>query len=79
MANTYPLQRSGASQYTGKSPSAVTNQAEQYKNMLGSQVASEDVGLFYQLNNAAGANQETAQSLDRKIYGGPVEAGGQYA
>lgn len=76
MGNTYPLQRNGPTQYTGKSPSAVTDESEKYKSMLGTLAASEDVGLFYQLNAAA---PETAQTLDQKAAQGPIEAGGMYA
>jgi hypothetical protein len=90
MADTFPLQKI-QTQYTGKSPSAVTDQAEAYKNMLGFQAAGEDVGLFYQLNQIAAVppvevetytNSNSRQLQNIKRYGNyaePIEAGGVYA
>lgn len=77
MAMTFPLNRQ-QTQFTGKSPSAVTDESERYKNMLGFQAAGEDVGLFYQLNQAATAlkndtyEPEAARSR-------PIEANSAYA
>lgn len=77
MANTYPLQKV-QTQYTGKSPSAVTDQAEAYKNMLGFQAASEDVGLFYQLNRSASAVTSDSYEPDG-VRSRPIEANSVYA
>ena len=90
MANTWPLSRIQA-QYTGKSPSATTDDSEGYKNMLGFQAAAEDVGLFYQLNRVASAPPEEVEaytnSKSRQLqnisrygnYAEPIEAGGVYS
>lgn len=76
MADTFPLKNTGPTPYTGKSPSAVTNEAQRYKNMLGFQAASEDVGLFYQLNQNAIGNTDI-RNIDPAA-GRPIEAGGVY-
>lgn len=79
MADTYPLKRNGVAPYTGKSPSAVTDEAARYKEMLGFQAAGEDVGLFYQMNQVATSIAESATtSATNARSTGPVEAGGQY-
>lgn len=75
MANTYPLKPIEPTQYVGKSPSAVTDQSEAYKNMLGTQAAAEDVGLFYQLNQVATAVTEDAKDQGQTVNGQtPIEA-----
>ncbi len=95
MAITYPLKPIEPTQYQGKSPSAVTNESKRYKDMLGSQAAGVDVGLFYQLNvnavEAATAAEEDIGNYTKgdsrlfnniKNYGNystPIEAGGEYA
>lgn len=59
--------------------------SERYKNMLGSQAASFDIGLFYQLERSAEdavSMEKVGNSSDVSRYGmgtGPVEAGGTYA
>lgn len=63
MANSYPLKAAGVTKYTGKSPSAVTDETAQYKEMLGTLAAGVDVGLFYQLNQSALA-REQAEALN---------------
>lgn len=90
MANTFPLNRLQP-QYTGKSPSAVTKDAEGYKNMLGPQAAEAEVGLFYQMSRTAEAPPEEVEtytnSNSRQLqnisrygnYAEPIEAGGVYA
>lgn len=90
MANTYPMSKK-QTQFTGKSPSAVADDSEGYKNMLGFQAAGEDVGLFYQLNQIAAAppveveaytnsNSRQLQNISRYgNYSTPIEAGGVYS
>lgn len=77
MANTYPLKAPTATKYLGKSPSATTDEAAQYKDMLGFQAAGEDVGLFYQLNQVAADKLEASRNIGN--YSGPIEAGGVYS
>lgn len=75
MANTYPLKPIAPTQYVGKSPSAVTDQSEAYKKMLGTQAAIEDVGLFYQLNTVATQLNEEATNQGQTVNGRtPIEA-----
>jgi hypothetical protein len=87
---TWPLSHS-SNTFTGKSPSATTDEAQKYKDMLGFQAAGEDVGLFYQLNQTAAAepeepvaygNSKSRQSQNIANYGNdarPIEAGGVYS
>lgn len=77
MANTFPLSKK-QTQFTGKSPSAVTDDSEGYKNMLGFQAAGEDVGLFYQLNRSAAAVTSDTYEPDG-VRSRPVEANSAYA
>lgn len=80
MANTYPLKPLQPSQYKGTSPSAVTDESAKYKDMLGSQAASVEVGLFYQLNRAAAAAAEDSVANGSSVNGRlPVEANATYA
>lgn len=91
MDNIYPLKAPTPSQSNGKSPSATTDEGQQYKNMLGFQAAGEDVGLFYQLNQAAAAEAEEVQTYENSNsrllqnisrygnYAEPIEAGGKYS
>lgn len=73
-----------------QNPAAAQNTAtqltERYKNMLGSQAAGQNVGLFYQLEQSAQATGElektSGTSSDVSRYGmngRPIEAGGVYA
>lgn len=78
MARTYPMAPPTMTQSTGRSPSATTDESQKYKNMLGFQAAGEDVGLFYQMNQAAIGNQDMS-AVDERSSFQPVEAGGQYA
>lgn len=78
--NPYPLQPSSPTQYTGKSPSATTDEVQRYRDLLGYQTASEDVGLFYQLNQVAGARTEAGVTPGTNDgYNGPLEANSVYA
>lgn len=52
VTSAYPLQRQ-LNTSTGRSPMAITNEVERYRNMLQADTASVEVGLFYQLNQAA--------------------------
>ncbi|ABY62866.1 hypothetical protein ST201phi2-1p033 [Pseudomonas phage 201phi2-1] len=80
MANTYPLKPLAATQYKGTSPSAVTDEAAKYKDMLGFQAASVDVGLFYQLNQAATGVSEVETANGSTVNGQtPIEANAMYA
>lgn len=80
MANTYPLKPITATQFKGTSPSAVTDESDKYKNMLGFQAASVDVGLFYQLNQSALAATSEAVANGGAVNGrAPVEANSTYA
>lgn len=80
MANTYPLKPAEVTQYRGTSPSAVTDQSEAYKAMLGAQAASVDVGLFYQLNQAAiKAEQDAMANGSQPNSRLPLEANSAYA
>lgn len=80
MANTYPLKPIEATQYKGTSPSAVTDESAKYKEMLGTQAAGVDVGLFYQLNQAALATTEVATATGGTVNGRtPIEANSAYA
>lgn len=88
--NPYPLQHS-QDKFTGKSPSATTDEAQRYKDLLGFSAAGEDVGLFYQLNQIAAAEPEEVEAYtnsgSRQLqnisrygnYAEPIEAGGKYA
>lgn len=74
------------------SQTSATQLSERYKNMLGSQAASFDVGLFYQLEQAAKeteqvdelGNYEKGQGRQFENitrygnYAKPIEAGGSY-
>lgn len=80
MANTYPLSPAEITQYRDKSPSAVTDQTKAYRNMLGTQAAGVDVGLFYQLNQAAAAQEQDAKANGSLPDGRfPLEANSAYA
>lgn len=80
MANQYPLKPIAPTAYRGSTPSAVTDQVEQYRNMLGFQAASEDVGLFYQLNQVAGELTAEAGVQGQTVNGRtPIEANSAYA
>lgn len=80
MANSYPLKPIEATQYLGKSPSAVTDESAKYKAMLGFQAASADVGLFYQLNQSAAAVSESEAANGNTVNGQtPIEANAMYA
>lgn len=67
------------------SQTTATQLTARYKNMLGSQAASFDVGLFYQLERSAeeaAAMEKTGNSSTVNQYGSngrPIEAGGVYA
>lgn len=75
MARTYPITQPSMTQSTGRSPSATTDESQKYKNMLGFQAAGEDVGLFYQMNQAAIGNQDISAVDERSTFR-PVEANG---
>lgn len=78
-ATAWPLKRTVPT-YTGKSPSATTDETQAYRDMLGSQAAGEEVGLFYQLNQAALSNTDTASSSTSSSSGfTPLEANSAYA
>lgn len=80
MANTYPLKPIQPTKPLGRSPMAVTNEADQYKKFLGTQVASVEVGLFYQLNQVAGDVTEEAKMQGQTANGRtPIEANSAYA
>lgn len=80
MADQYPLKPITPTAYRGNTPSAVTDQVEQYRNMLGSQAAGEDVGLFYQLNQVASELTSNAQLQGQTVDGRtPIEANSAYA
>jgi len=80
MANTYPLKPIAPTQYKGTSPSAVTDESAEYKEMLGFQAASVDVGLFYQLNQSAQALSEAETANGSTVNGQtPIEANAMYA
>lgn len=78
MARDYPIKTPTLTQSKGRSPSATTDESQKYKDMLGFQAAGEDVGLFYQMNQAAIGNQDMS-AVDERSSFRPVEANGQYA
>lgn len=70
--SVFPLNNSDAS-----ANAAAEKLSTRYKNMLGSQAAGQDVGLFYQLDQSANARLNAVE--DRSAASLPIEAGGQYA
>lgn len=60
-----------------KTPMATSSQADLYNSMVGGSVASEDVGLFAQLNGSALSAQELLDAATDNR--GPIEANSSMA
>lgn len=82
MPKEYPIKPQAPVAYTGQASATTTNQTSQYKFLLGTQAAGAEVGLFYQLNQAASDTlDQVADTTNSTIRGGltPLEANSAYA
>lgn len=75
--STFPL--NDADQGSIDAQKGAASLADRYKNMLGSQAAGQNVGLFYQLEANAleeGKAKDLGNDVNKYDSRGPVEAGG---